>query len=470
MSEPRRPRGGVTPELWDAMRERKAPRRGAKAGGRDGDDEPSWWRRPVEIPCWGVVFFALLLLLFLVLLWSIMNRGPAHVAPQHVDRFTELLPSIAGLTQGPIFDGNRVEVIQNAAFFDALVADVAKAEASVHFETYVWWTGDVCRRLAEAFAERARAGVDVRVLVDAVGGGDMEESVREIMEEAGVDLADYHPLTWRKLGQYNNRDHRKLAIVDGRIGYTFGHGVASEWSWEGEKRWRDTAIRVEGPVVGALQGVFLENWIETTAEVPVGEEVFPDLDPVAGPGGGVRAHVVASSHLGQASTVELLYKVAIASATEELLIQNPYFLPDEDLLGLILDAAARGVRVRIMLPGETSTDSKLVYHASHTHYPTLLAAGVEIYHYQGGLLHQKILVIDRLWSHVGSTNFDSRSFEINEEVSVGVIDERTAQELAAAFERDLWTSRPFTMADWHGERSIWHRTTDWLAHLLHEQM
>jgi cardiolipin synthase A/B len=420
----------------------------------------------VEVPLWGVAAFGVVVLLFVVLLWSIMNRRPAHVTPQHVDRFTEILPSIAGLTQGPILEGNRVEVIQDAAFFDALLADVARAEESVHFETYVWWTGDVCRRVAEAFAERARAGVQVRVLVDAVGGGDMDDEIRALMEDAGVDVADFHPLSFRTLGQYNNRDHRKLAIVDGRIGYTFGHGVASEWSWEGEVRWRDTAIRMEGPVVGALQGVFLENWVETTTEVPVGESVFPDLAPA----GDVRAHVVASSHLGQASTVELLYKVAIASATEELLIQNPYFLPDEDLLGLIVDAAARGVRVRIMLPGAEGTDNKVVYHASHTHYPRLLEAGVELYHYDAGLLHQKVLVIDGLWSHVGSTNFDSRSFEINEEVSVGVLDEGVARELAAAFERDLAECDAFTWEDWHGGRSLWHRATDWAAHLVHEQI
>lgn len=431
-----------------------------------GDADRPRWRRPVEIPVWGVAAFGVVVLRFLVLLWSIMNRRPAYVAPQHVDRFTELLPSIAGLTRGPILPGNRVEVIQDAASFDALLADVARAEESVHFETYVWWTGEVCRRVAEAFAERARAGVRVRVLVDAVGGGDMDEGLRTLMEEAGVDVAGYHPLSFRTLGQYNNRDHRKLAVIDGRIGYTFGHGVASEWSWEGEERWRDTAIRIEGPAVGALQGVFLENWIETTTEVPVGKSVFPDLAPV----GDVRAHVVASSHLGQASTVELLYKVAIASATEELLIQNPYFLPDEDLLGLILDAAQRGVRVRIMLPGADGTDSLVVYHASHAHYPRLLEAGIEIHHYQPGLLHQKVLVIDRLWSHVGSTNFDSRSFEINEEVSVGVLDEGVARELAAAFERDLADCDTVTQEDWERERSLWHRTTDWFAHLVHEQI
>ena len=420
----------------------------------------------MEVRVWVLGVVALLVLLFLVLLWSIMNRRPAHVRPPHVDRFTELLPSIAGITQGPILEGNRVEVIQNTAFFDALIEDVGRAEASVHFETYVWWTGDVCRRLAEAFAERARAGVEVRVLVDAVGAGDMEEDVRSLMEDAGVDVADFHPLSFRTLGQYNNRDHRKLAIVDGRVGYTFGHGVASEWAWEGEKRWRDTAIRVEGPAVAALQGVFLENWIETTTEVPLGESVFPVLHPA----GDVRAHVVASSHLGQASTVELLYKVAIASATEELLIQNPYFLPDDDLLQLILDAAERGVRVRIMLPGPDGTDSALVYHASHSHYPALLEAEIEIQHYQAGLLHQKILVIDRLWSHVGSTNFDSRSFEINEEVSVGLLDRAIAEELAAAFEDDLSECEEYTWEHWEADKGPGHGIQDWFAQLLHEQI
>lgn len=434
-----------------------------RSSGSGSGDGP----RTVEVPVWVLVALIAASFVFLALLWSIMNRGPARVTPQHVSRFTEILPSIAGVTQGPIIEGNAVTVLQDEAFFEALLADVAGAEASVHFETYVWWTGEIAGRLADAFAERARAGVEVRVLVDAVGGKAMEADLRRSMKEAGVELAFFHPLSLRSLGQYNNRDHRKLAILDGRVGYAFGHGVASEWTREGGRTpWRDTAIRAEGPVVRALQGAFTENWIETTGEVPVGAASFPELAVV----GDVRAHVVTSSHLGQASTVELLYKVAISSATEELLIQNPYFLPDDDLLELVLDAAVRGVRVRLMVPGEEGTDSKIIFHASHTHFPRLLAAGVEIYYYQPVLLHQKILVIDRLWSHVGSTNFDSRSFEINEEVSVGVLDAGVAEELAAAFERDLESCREVTKAEWAAENGAWHRMIDWWTHLAHEQM
>ncbi len=387
------------------------------AGGRPKADRVSRAARSVSVPRWALWLGAAALVLLGLALWSLTAPRHSHVHPPRLASFTELLPSIAGLTQGPILDGNRIEVYQDQAFFDAVIADVAAARRSVHFETYVWWRGAVCRRLADALAAKARQGVPVRLLVDAVGGSRMSDAVRREMTDAGVKLVWYHPFGVVHLGSYNHRDHRKLTIIDGRIGYTFGHGVAEEWTKAGPKPhvWRDTAIRVEGPLVGELQSVFLENWMEETGEVPAGEAIFPKLAPA----GHVRGHVVASSHLGEVSTVELLYKLAIASARKTILIQNPYFVPGRDVLDLLREAVARGVRVRLMLPGPEGVDSKLVLHAGHVHYRELLEAGVELYEYTPTLLHAKVMVVDGLWSHVGSTNFDSRSFEINDEVSVG---------------------------------------------------
>lgn len=429
------------------------------------DDEAREPRR-VPVPRWALWLVLAVLAILGLALWSLTAPRHSHVHPSRLDSFTELLPSIAGLTQGPILGGNRVRVYQDQAFFDAVIADVEAARHTVHFETYVWWRGKVCRRLAAALAEKAREGVTVRLMVDAVGGRQMSDAVRREMTGAGVKLVWYHPFDLVHLGTYNHRDHRKLAVVDGRIGYTFGHGVADQWTPDGpEPRiWRDTAIRVEGPLVGELQSVFLENWMEETGEVPAGEGIFPELEPV----GTVRAHVVASSHLGEVSTVELLYKLAIASARKTILIQNPYFVPGRDVIDLLRQAVARGVRVRIMLPGPEAADSRLVLHAGHVHYRELLEAGVELYEYTPTLLHSKVMVVDGLWSHVGSTNFDQRSFEINDEVSVGVIDPEVAARLTAAFEHDLAHCGRLRAATWH--RSIWHELLDRAAHLTHQEI
>ncbi len=438
---------------------------------RQEDDEGPAGRsrrtRRVSVPSWALGAALVALAVLALALWSVTAPRHSHVHPSRLDSFTDLLPSIAGLTQGPILDGNRVRVLQDQAFFDAVVADVAAARHSVHFETYVWWQGAICRRLAATLAAKAREGVTVRLLVDAVGGSRMSDATRREMTDAGVKLVWYHPFDLVHLGTFNHRDHRKLAIIDGRIGYAFGHGIADEWSPSGGEEpqvWRDTAVRVEGPLVGELQSVFLGNWMEETSEVPAGEGIFPDLEPV----GGVRAHVVASSHPGEVSTVELLYKLAIASARKTILIQNPYFVPGEDVIDLLREAVRRGVRVRIMLPGSDAVDSKLVLHAGHVHYRALLEAGVELYEYTPTLLHAKVMVVDGLWSHVGSTNFDARSFEINDEVSVGMIDPEVAAQLTAAFERDLAHCRRLRAATWH--RSLWHELLDRAAHLTHEEI
>lgn len=411
--------------------------------------------------------YVAVLLTLALLLWSSRRERESHVRVPDIADFEQALPSIAGMTGSPILAGNRVEVLQNGdEFFPALFHDIAAARETIHLETYVWWKGDVCRRLAEALAARARQGLEVRLLLDAVGSKKGEDELFETMEKAGVRVVRFHPIRIQDIGLINNRTHRKLAVFDGRVAHVFGHGIAEEWTGHGqdERHWRDTGVRVEGPVVHDIQAVFAENWVEQTTETLVGQKYFPVLAP-AGP---VRAHVTASSPQGGVSKLELLYKLAIATAQKELLIQNPYFIPDGEVVGLLEQAIRRGVTVRIMLPGAV-TDSSIVQHAGHYQFEDLLRMGVRIYAHQKTLTHQKVMVVDGIWSHVGSTNFDDRSLDINDEASLGMIDRAVAGRLRQAFARDLRDCRPMTLQEWEG-RSAWHRFVDRFSYLVNEQI
>lgn len=424
--------------------------------------------RSIEVPYAVVGLFVAVILVLALLLWSGRRERESWVeVPRDIDRFEEALGSIAGLTGSTIQPGNRVEVLQDGAgFFPALLGDIAAARETVHLETYVWWQGEICRQVAEALAERARAGVEVRVLLDAVGSQQGDEELFESMRRAGVRLEKFRPFQLREIGFLNNRTHRKLAVFDGRVAYVFGHGIADEWTGRGqdEEHWRDTAVRVEGPVVNDVQAVFAENWLNQTSEPLLGAKYFPP-QPRAGP---VRAHMVASSSPGGISRLELLYKIALASAQEEVLIQNPYFIPDDEIVEHLETAVRRGVRVRVMLPGAV-TDSSTVRHAGHYRFADLLRGGIEICEFQRTLTHQKIMVVDGLWSLVGSTNLDDRSLDINDEASLGMIDPGVASELRQAFERDLIDCEPVTLDDW-SRRSLRHRWVDRLSYLINEQL
>lgn len=424
-------------------------------------------RRIYEVSATGAIVYVGIVAVLVLLLWSAWRERESHVRVPDLAGFEDALPSIAGLTGSPILDGNRVRILQNGdGFFPVLFADIEEARESIHLETYVWWTGEIVEQLARALAAKARQGVEVRLTLDAAGSNKGDDELFEAMEEAGVKVSFYHPFRLADLGLFNNRTHRKLAILDGRVAHVFGHGMAQEWTGRGQdpEHWRDTGVRLEGPIVNAVQSVFAENWVEQTAEALVGEKYFPHLEPR----GTVRAHMTASSPQGGVSRLELLYKLAIAAAQRELLIQNPYFIPDGEVVGLLEKAVRRGVRVSVMVPGVV-TDSSVVRHAGHRWFEELLEHGVEICEYQRTLNHQKIMIVDGIWSHVGSANFDDRSLDINDEASVGLIDEGVASQLRAAFERDLQHCRPVDLAGWR-QRSLWHRFVDRASYLLNEQL
>ncbi|HEX2062139.1 MAG TPA: phospholipase D-like domain-containing protein, partial [Thermoanaerobaculia bacterium] len=356
-----------------------------------------------------------------------------------------------------------VKIVQNAEFFGAFIEDVETARHHVHLETFLWMNGEVSDAVVAALCAAARRGVEVRVLVDQRGGKTTSPTVWRTLREAGVDFRVYHRARPRELGWYNTRDHRKIVVIDGRIGYTFGHGIADMWGAQGG--WRDTAARMEGPIVGELQMVFQENWIKVTRAALVGEEYFPRLEPA----GSITMHVAWAAPPETASAVQRLYYAAIAAAKREIILQNPYFIPDRHAVQLYSEAVARGVSVRLMLPTSGTSDFPIVQHASHFYYGPLLRAGATIYEYTRSGIHQKVLIVDREWCTIGSTNFDPRSFNINDEVSVAIHDRTIAEELARAFEEDISGAELWTLARWN-ERTFAHRFVDRGSVLVKRQL
>jgi cardiolipin synthase A/B len=421
----------------------------------------------IALPVWVLVLLILTIVSLIVILWSVKRRKRPHLGLEESTGNDVLMPSIAGITQSTIVDGNHIELIQNGALWDRLFEDMANAKQTINFETFLSKCGKLTERMTNALIDKQNQGVQVRMLLDGSGGRNYGKVDRKRLEAASVRVGDYHPISIRNLGLINQRDHRKLAVIDGRIGYIGGHCLCDEWLGDAEdkKHFRDITARVEGPVVAQLQSAFAENWIEETGEVIGGTNFFPELEPC----GDMKAHAVWISPSGSPSTVKLLHYLAIRAAQKRITIQNPYFLPDPDARKALVDAAKRGVDVRVMIPATTASDAPHVQHASHHHYGTLLTGGVKLFDYEKTLLHQKVLVVDGLWATVGSTNFDDRSFEINDEVSLVVHDERIARELEETFERDLKHAKAVDLEEWE-KRPVTHKLRDLMFFLFNEQM
>lgn len=416
----------------------------------------------VTVPLVAAISLILIIVGLVILLWSAERGSDARLQVKQAGDFAALLPSLVGLTQASLDPGNQVQLLENGdQFFPALLKDIGTARASVHVESYIWWKGAICDQMANALATKARQGVEVRLLVDASGGHKMDRKLAKMMADAGVQVRRYHPLRLSNLGRMNNRDHRKIAVIDGRIGYIGGFGIASQWTGHAQDKdhWRDTGLRVIGPVVNRLQGAFCENWIEETGEIPAGERYFPHLVP-SGP---TQAHVAYTSPTGSVASVQVLYYLAISAARHEVLIQNPYMLPSHDAIEALSKAVQRGVDVKVMVPATTATDSPIVQHASHHEYGRLMRAGVKIYEYKPTLLHQKVIIVDGVWACVGSTNFDDRSFQLNDEISMGVLDRTIAGELRDAFGSDLRNASQQSLEQWR-HRGLWHKLIDQLAY------
>jgi cardiolipin synthase len=391
-------------------------------------------------------------------LWSAKRHKDPHLELDSDAPIDELLPSLCGLSLGMPIEGNAVEIVQDAAFFDALEADVAAARRSVHFETFLWKEGALGARLVEALCAAAARGCEVRLVLDAVGCRKMGAGAQRRLREAGCELAWYHPAGLRHVGMMAERDHRKIAVLDGRVAWIGGHCVCDEWL-----KLRDLSVRLRGPVVHAVQSVFSENWVETTGRLFAGDAVFP---PPAR-AGEVLAHVASIKPEGSAPAVKILHHAAICIARRRLWIQNPYFIPEPDAVHALAGAVRRGVDVRIMTPAARASDMPMVQRAGQRNFRELLDAGVRLFEYQRSLLHQKVMTVDGAWCAVGSSNFDDRSFETNDEITLGFLDAGLARRLEEIFAADMRHCRELDARSWR-RRSIVKRARDSALYLFNE--
>ncbi|WP_311239226.1 MULTISPECIES: phospholipase D-like domain-containing protein [unclassified Xanthomonas] len=348
---------------------------------------------------------------------------------------------------GPaILPGNKIEVLQNGhEIFPAMLAAIRGAQRTITFETYIYWSGEIGREFSEALSDRARAGVKVRVTIDWGGSLKMDPSLVEEMTDAGVEVHRYRPLTWYNLHRVNNRTHRKLLVIDGRIGFTGGVGVADQWMGDAQdpEHWRDSHYRIEGPVVAQVQAAFNDNWIKTTGRVLNGAEYYPQLATA----GDSDAQLFVASPAGGSESMHLMYLIAIAAARTSIDLAAAYFVPDALITRSLLEARSRGVKIRVLLPGK-HIDAVSVRLASKASWEPLLQAGIEIHEYRPTMLHTKLLIIDTLLVSVGSTNFDIRSFRLNDEASLNVYDATLAARMTEVFDRDLQRAEQYTLERW----------------------
>ncbi|HEX2928484.1 MAG TPA: cardiolipin synthase [Candidatus Binatia bacterium] len=359
-------------------------------------------------------------------------------------------PTIEAHTDAPIVGGNRVDILLNGdETFPAMLRDIKSATRTITFAQYLYEDGPIAYQLAEAFAERCRAGITVNILLDSHGTNTPAE-IPDMMRDAGCQVELFRRIeapqvifVW-KLLRYNYRNHRRILVIDGRIGFTGGYGISEAWTGNGRnaKHWRETNARIEGPLVKNLQAAFAESWLEATGALLGGDSYFPKLEGR----GQISAQIVKSSPIGGSFQNYMLFLISIASARKSILITNPYFIPDERMVDALLQAAARGVRVTVLVPGEI--DHKIVYRASRRNYGRMLLGGIQLYEYRPALMHAKTMVVDGIWATIGSTNFDNRSFALNEELNLTVHNGAFARRLEEIFHEDLRHAKQITYEDW----------------------
>ncbi|MDQ3259883.1 MAG: phospholipase D-like domain-containing protein [Pseudomonadota bacterium] len=354
--------------------------------------------------------------------------------------------SMSALLGPPMLDGNSVQVLVNGdRIFPAMLAAIRQAERTITFETYIYWSETIGTEFADALSERARAGVKVHVLLDWIGSVKMEQRYLDEMKRAGVQIERYHEPHWSHLGRLNNRTHRKVLVIDGRIGFTGGVGIADKWRGDARdpSQWRDTHFRIEGPVVAQMQAVFMDNWIKAQGKVLHDELYFPALERR----GAMAAQMFSSSPSGGSESMQLMYLMAITAARSTIDLSSAYFVPDSLTTAALVASAQRGVKIRIITPGE-HIDTEIVRSASRAGWGELLQAGIEISEFAPTMYHCKVLVVDALLVSAGSTNFDNRSFRLNDEANLNVLDAAFAKEQIAIFDADWQRSRPVTYDQW----------------------
>jgi cardiolipin synthase A/B len=379
----------------------------------------------------------------------------------------EFLGTVAGASGSPFLEGNTLELLNNGdAFYPPMLEAIENAEHSITIEAYIYWAGEIGSVFAEALAKRAKAGCPVKILLDAIGSASIGSEILDVLEAGGCQVAWYNPIRWYTLGRFNNRTHRKSLIVDGKVAFTGGAGIADHWrgNARGPHEWRDMQIRLEGPAVVPLQTGFAHNWQQTTGELLSGDAYYP----IPGNRGPLAVQTLLSSPETGASNVRTMYYLSIVCARESIYIANPYFVPDPVAIETLIEAKERGVDVRIMVSGSRN-DNWLARHNSVRLFGRLLDAGIEIHEFNRTMLHHKTMVVDRRWVTLGTANFDNRSFAHNEESNVCVFDRALADQLHAIFLDDLSGCERVTLERW-SRRGALARMQEVVAAFLQEQV
>ena len=410
----------------------------------------------------GGVFLVWLVLVFL------FTPGINYRLSQRTSvRDDSFLYTVQSTCQAQLHHGNRVTIFTDGpAFYPAILDAIRGATRSINMECYIFEPGRIGHEYIDALTERARNGVNVTIVVDAIGSLALWGRPVARLRAAGCRIRSYQPLRWYSLHRFNNRTHRELVVIDGSVAFVGGAGVADWWaSPTGQSRrpWRDTMARIEGPVVAALQGVTAENWLECGGEILTGPDYFPALEPC----GETTAFVVKSSPADRATTSRVTFQLLMEGADQTVRLNTPYFLPDGSLRRALVSIAGRGVGVTVIVPGR-HTDQKWVRLASRRLWGELLAAGVRIFEYQPAMMHAKILIVDDLWTVLGTTNIDNRSFEHNDEDNVAMLDPAVAARLRQDYERDLADSVEVTMDNW-SRRPFWEKLAGRFVWILERQ-
>ena len=404
----------------------------------------------------------------LVLNFTAGEKKIQHQIPRLYSTADPQFERAMGSLLGPgLLQGNEVvELLNGDQIFPPMLQAIRSARQSITFETYIYWSGEIGQQFDDALSERARSGVRVHVLLDWVGSAKIEDRFLTEMKDAGVEIEKFHEPKWYDLARLNNRTHRKLLVVDGATGFTGGVGIAPQWTGNGQdpEHWRDSHYQVRGPVVAQMQATFLDNWLKVTGRVMHGNTYFPALTPV----GSQQAQVFSSSPASGSESMQLMYHLAITAAERSIDLSVAYFVPDDLTRKLLTDALTRGVQVRLITPGP-HTDTEIVKAASRATWGPLLQAGAQIYEYQPTMYHCKVMIVDQLMVSVGSTNFDNRSFRLNDEANLNVYDPSFAARQAGIFESDLKQSSRVSFEEWSG-RPWTEKLAEQLASVLHSQL
>lgn len=424
-------------------------------------------RPPVAALC-SVPGLIVLMLLGLCGCTSTYRRGVQfEIEHQYSVQNPQFLRSMGRLMGPGITSGNKVtSFINGDQIFPAMLEAIRNAKKSINLETYIYWSGEIGQEFAEALTERAQAGVKVHIIMDWIGSRRINAKQISLMRSGGVEVIRYNPLVWYSPLRLNHRDHRKLLIVDGKIGFTGGVGIADIWMGNANspQHWRDSYFRLEGPSVGQMQAAFMDNWMKSGGRVLDGEEYFPELFPA----GDELAQVFWSSPKDGAETARLMYMLSIAAAQKNIRMAASYFVPGKLTTAELIEACRRGVKIEIIMPGARS-DSALVKHASRAKWGPLLKAGVKIYEYQPTMYHCKVMIVDDVWVSVGSANFDNRSFRLNDEANLNVYSRPFAQEQIRVFENDKRSCVEVSYAEWK-RRGFYERLLEQLTAPFRSQL